>query len=704
MDIKRDILWRVYLSYIIVAAVGVFVIAKATYIQQVQGSHWRSMSDSLHVRLQEIDAERGTIFSEDGEMLSTSIPQFDVSIDFAAEGLREKNGKRFKENIDSLSWCLSNLFKDNSANSYKKILQEGYYSKDRNFLLRKKITYTEYQEMNTFPLLRQGKYKSGFKFEQKDIRLNPYQSLAFRTIGLARDSFKVGLEMAYDSVLKGRSGSRLVRYIAGGVSVPVEDALETEAENGKDIVTTLDVFIQEVTENALMKMLVSNEAQHGCVIVMETKTGKVKAIANLGRGSDGAYHEDYNYAINATEPGSTFKLVTLMSLLEDKKVSLNQIVNVQNGVWQVAGQTVYDDDDMKGKTDLTVKQAFELSSNVGMAKLAIAGYSNNPSQFFHHIKKFRMDTLTGIDLTGERKPVIIRPGNKLWGPTTLPWMAFGYNLQVTPLQTITLYNAVANNGTMMHPYLVNSINEQGINVKKFQPKIVDEKICSDETLKLIKQCLEGVCTEGTARKLFIGSPYKVAGKTGTALMANGSRGYTDQIFQSSFVGYFPVENPQYTISVVIVNKPHVANHFGASVAGPVFKEIADRLYATKVIENNSKPNNEKRDSSFFKYAGYRTDVKQVMQQLNLKYKDSSTVTNDWTNITATAGHIVLNNKNIETNKMPLLKGLGLKDAVNICENDLGLKLNIKGKGKVIEQSIAAGLPVAKGQVINIYLN
>jgi cell division protein FtsI (penicillin-binding protein 3) len=294
MDVKRDILWRVYLSYIVVAMVGILIIGKAAYIQQVQGSHWRSMSDSLHERIQEIDAERGTIFSEDGQMLSTSIPQFDVSIDFAADGLREKDGKRFKENIDSLSLCLANLFKDNLATTYKKILQEGYHSKDRNFLLRKKISYVEYQEINKFPLVRQGKYKSGFKFEQKDIRLNPYQNLAFRTIGLARDSFKVGLEMAYDSVLKGRSGSRLVRYIAGGVSIPVEDALETEAENGKDIITTLDVFIQEVTENALMKMMVGNEAEHGCAIVMETKTGKVKAIANLGKGSDGAYHEDSN--------------------------------------------------------------------------------------------------------------------------------------------------------------------------------------------------------------------------------------------------------------------------------------------------------------------------------------------------------------------------------------------------------------------------
>ncbi|MBA4196406.1 MAG: peptidoglycan glycosyltransferase [Chitinophaga sp.] len=703
MDVKRDILWRVYLSYILVAVVGIFIIGKAAYIQQVQGSHWRSMSDSLHERIQEIDAERGTIFSEDGQMLSTSIPQFDVLIDFAADGLREKNGKRFKENIDSLSLCLANLFKDNSAATYKKILQEGYNTKDRNFLLRKKITYVAYQEINKFPLVRQGKYKSGFKFEQKDIRLNPYQNLAFRTIGLARDSFKVGLEMAYDSVLKGRSGSRLVRYIAGGVSIPVEDALETEAENGKDIITTLDVFVQEVTENALMKMMVANEAEHGCAIVMETKTGKVKAIANLGKGSDGAYHEDFNYAINPTEPGSTFKLATMIALLEDKKITLNNIVNLEGGTWKINGQTVFDSE-QHGRYDVTVKQAFELSSNVGMAKLAYANYGSNPHQFIRHLHQVHMDTITGIDLTGERNSIIYKPGSKYWSATTLPWMAFGYNIAVTPLQTITMYNAVANNGTMMKPFLVKAVTEQGTLIKEMQPKVLIDKICSDATLKQLKECLEGVCIEGTAAKLFKDTPYKVAGKTGTALVANGNKGYADEIYQSSFAGYFPAENPQYTCLVVIKNKPHAIKRHGADVAGPVFKEIADRLYTTRVIQNNSKPNNAKTDSSIFRYAGYKTDVKQVMQSLSVKYKDSSTPANDWTDITAAKGNVTVNNRNIETNKMPSLKGMGLKDAVSICENDLGLRINIKGKGKVTEQSIAAGIPVAKGQVINLYLN
>jgi cell division protein FtsI (penicillin-binding protein 3) len=703
MDIKRDILWRVYLGYIAVVLLSVAILGKAFYIQQVQGKKWRSMSDSLHQKIEEVDAERGTIYSEDGQMLSTSIPQFDVFIDFGADGLREKNGKRFKENIDSLSFRLAELFKDKSAGEYKKILQQGYKDEDRYFPLRKNISYREYQELKTFPLVRLGKNKSGFIEENKSIRLNPYKLLAFRTIGLARDSFKVGLEMTYDSILKGKSGNRLVRYIAGGVGVPVDD-VQVEPENGKDIVSTIDVFVQEITENALMRMMMSNEADHGCAIVMETKTGKVKAIANLGKRTDGSYFENFNYAINATEPGSTFKLVTLMSLLEDKKVSLNQIVNVQNGVWQTAGQTVYDDDDMRGKTNITVKQAFEFSSNVGMAKLATMGYSNNPGQFLNHIKRFRMDTLTGIDLTGERKPVIIRPGSRLWGPTTLPWMAFGYNLQVTPLQTISLYNAIANNGTMMHPYLVSAVKKEGETIREFEPRIAAEKICSDETLKQIKQCLEGVCTEGTARKLFVNSPYRVGGKTGTALVANGSRGYADQIFQSSFVGFFPVEDPQYTILVVIVNKPHVVNHFGASVAGPVFKEIADRLYATYVHKTNYVTNvSSKKDSSSFSYIGSKDDAKQLMKYLQIKYTDSSSLINDWINVNGTNGFVWLSNNKKDTTAMPSLRGMGLKDAVYLCEN-IGLKVNIKGKGKVAAQSIITGQPIARGQVINIQLN
>lgn len=702
MDVKKDILWRVYLCFIGLVIVCFAVLGKAFYIQQVQGSYWRGMSDSLHQRIEEVEAERGTIYSEDGQMLSTSIPQFDVFIDFGAEGLREKSAKRFRDNLDSLSFCLSHLFKDKTDGEYKLILQKGFRDKDRYFPLKKNISYRDYQQLRSFPLVRLGKNKSGFITDSKSIRLNPYKMLAFRTIGLARDSFKVGLEMSYDSLLKGKSGKRLVRSIAGGVSVPVDD-YQIEPEMGKDIVTTLDVFMQEITENALMKMMVQNEAEQGCAMVMETKTGKIKAIANLGKIANGTYFENYNYAINLSEPGSTFKLATMIALLEDKKVNLTNTVNLQGGTWQINGQTVYDSE-LHGRNDVTVKQAFELSSNVGMAKLVWANYGSAPSKFINHLHLMHLDTLTGIDITGERKPIIYKPGSKYWSATALPWMAFGYNLSITPLQTLTLYNAVANNGVMMKPYLLNSVKKEGSIIQQFDPIVKAQKICSNETIQQVRACLEGVCTDGTAKSLFKNSVYKVAGKTGTALVANGSRGYEDKIYQSSFAGYFPADNPQYTIVVVIKNKPHAAVFYGGSVAGPVFKEIADRLYTTYVRETKFDGLvANKKDSISYTYSGYKNDIKHLSNKLNLNFKDGSSIQDDWVNVQATSSDILLNRKQININRMPLLKGLGLKDALSLCES-IGLKVQVKGKGKVNNQSIVSGQSIAKGQLLNIELN
>lgn len=702
MDVKRDILWRVYLSYILVVLACVAIFGKAIYIQQVQGTHWRSMSDSLHQKLDEIEAERGTIYSEDGQMLSTSIPQFDIYIDFRVEALREKNGQRFRENLDSLSESLADLFKDMSAGEYKALLQEGYRNEEGYFPLKKKISFREYEALHRFPLFKLGRYKSGMIANEKTIRLNPYQMLAFRTIGLARDSNKVGLEMTYDSILKGRNGKQFVRKIAGGVSVPVDDTYEIEPETGKDIVSTIDVFIQDITENALMKMMIKNEAQNGCAIVMEVKTGKIKAIANLGKRSDGTYWEDFNYAISPTEPGSTFKLATMLALLEDKKISLNQMITLEHGAWKIAGQTVYDSEVHK-ENDVTVQHAFELSSNVAMAKMAAMHYSDNPNQFIKHLKKMRMDTVSGIDLRGERKPVIYKPGGRFWGPTTLPWMAFGYNLSVSPLQTTVLYNAIANNGRMMKPYLVSAVKEEGILLKQFEPVITDEAVCSQQTLQQLKACLEGVCTAGTATALFKNAAYKVAGKTGTALVADGNRGYADKIYQSSFAGYFPAENPQYTCVVIIKNKAHAPVYYGAAVAGPVFKEIADRLYSTYIRQTNTASVEKKKDSSVFSFAGNKRDIAFVNSKLRLPFIDSTTRLDEWTEMKGKDAVVTLNRKSIEKNTMPELKGMGLKDVVYLCEN-MGLKVNVSGKGKVAEQSVPPGQVVVKGQLINVALD
>lgn len=712
MEIKKDILWRVYLCFLVIAIICAFVIGKAFYIQQVQGAYWRSMSDSMHTRIEELDAERGTIYSEDGQMLSTSIPQFDIYIDFKADGLVQNNGKLFTDNIDSLSICLASLFKDKTADEYKSVLNKGYKNKDRYFSLKKKVSFDQYQQLKQFPLVRLGKNKSGFIADVQNIRLNPYQLLAFRTIGLERENAqKVGLEQTYDTLLKGTTGKRLVRYISGGVAVPVNEDYDIEPKNGKDIITTLDSRIQEITENALMKMMVQNEAEHGCAIVMEVKTGKIKAIANLGRQPDGSYWEDFNYAMTPTEPGSTFKLATLISILEDKKFTLGSNVNLEGGVWQINGRTVYDSEKHSAEASNTnVKRAFELSSNVGMAKLAYASYASNPMQFVKHLKALHLDSATGIDLYGERPPFIDHPGSKYWSATTLPWMAFGYNILVTPLHTCMLYNAVANNGLMMKPYLLDEVSQEGNIVKQTQPVAI-EKICDSIILQELQECLIGVCKDSgaTAFKLFKGTPYPVAGKTGTALVADGKRGYGAGIYQSSFAGFFPADNPQYTCVVVIKNKPHAAVFYGASVAGPVFKEIADQL----VTLNAPQPDSVKyaaaklNDSAYYSYAGFDNDIKSILSTINIAYKDSAKT--GLAKMNKEQNQPVLTSMNVslpagrQGNKyMPALNGLGLKDALFLCEN-AGLVVKINGAGKVINQSITAGSPIAKGQLINLEL-
>jgi cell division protein FtsI (penicillin-binding protein 3) len=684
--------------------VCILILSKAFYIQQVQGKYWRSLSDSLHQKIVEIPAARGTIYSEDGQMLSTNIPQFDIYIDFRVTPLHEKNGFLFRNNIDSLSLSLAALFKDKSAEKYKDELTNAFNISEGNYELRKKISYREYLALAKFPLFKLGRYKSGLIAQEKNIRLNPYENIGYRTIGLARDENKVGLEKSYDTVLNGRNGRQLVRAIAGGVTVPVEEGLfEIEPETGKDIVSTLDVFIQEITENALKKMMIQNEATTGVAMVMEVKTGKIKAIANLGKVGEGVYVEDLNYAITPTEPGSTFKLVTLLSALEDGNVTLNSRLNLEGGVWTVAGQTVFDSE-KHGKFDASVLEAFEESSNVGMAKIAMTHYSNKVDVFFKHLSKLRLDSTSGIDLVGERQPRLVKPGSRLWGPTTLPWMAFGYNIEISPIQTLNLYNSIANNGVMMRPYLVNAIQEEGKKIKTFSPTIYNAQLCKPSTIRDLRIALEGVCINGTGKNLFKNSLYKVAGKTGTAKVANGNKGYGEGIFQSSFAGYFPADNPQYTCVVIIKNRPHAPIFYGASVAGPVFKEISDRLYST-YIQNKIgvTPISPIKDSQLFNYSISKMSLQTIAKQLSIQYQDSSLSSNDWIQLQGKGKTLKAAQQVISDSSMPNMTGMKLQDALWLCEKK-GLLVKCVGKGKVVKQSIAQGEYIAKGQQILIELN
>ena len=712
MEVKRDILWRVYLCFIGIVVFSVIILIRAVYIQQVQGTYWIEQAKDQQQRFVEIDAERGTIYSEDGSMLSTSIPFFNIYIDFMAEGLREKNGKRFRDNVDSLSTSLADYFKDRSSTEYKQILQKGYRRKDRYFLFKKNLSFQQFKELRTMPLVRQGRDKSGFIPEVKDKRLNPFGLLANRTIGLSREyidsdgkirNTNVGLEKTYDTVLKGESGKRLMRKVAAGVFVPV-DGSEIEPQNGRDIITTLDVNIQDIAETALQKVLVANECAYGTCLVMEVKTGKIKAIANLGRRNDGTYWEDMNYAIRASEPGSTFKLATMLALLEDKYVALNHRVNLEGGTWQVNGRTVYDSENHG--YDVSVKEAFEMSSNVGMAKLVMAYYSKKPVQFVDRLKKMRFHEYSGIDLLGETTPIIKTPKSKTWSATSLPWMSFGYEVLVSPLQTLMLYNAIANDGKMMKPYLVNAVKENGLVVKENHPEVLEDAVCGEQTLRLLQECLKGVCNDphGTGFSLFKGAPYSVAGKTGTSLIANGNRGYADHIYQSSFAGYFPADNPQYSCIVVIKNKPFAPVYYGGKIAGPVFRELADKLYALNADKDKTTPQfvPAKKDSSYYLYAGAAEDMQQVMSTLQWKYKDSVGA-HEWTRLYAANYEPVLNGQPVSKKNMPDVRGMGLKDALFLLEN-MQAKVIVRGRGKVKTQSVTPGAAFTKKQPVIIELN
>ena len=708
MDVKKDILWRVYLCFLCIVVLGLFVLGKAAYIQTVQGSFWKQMGDSLHQRYLPINAERGSIYSEDGNILSTSVPIFDIYVDFGADGLREKKGKRFFENVDTLALKLAELFGDRTSGNYEKELRLGYQKKLRYYPLKKKISFDEYRELRTFPLVKEGRNKSGFIIDPRDKRINPYVLMANRTIGLSRlDSNKnVGLEKTFNYLLKGVSGQRLMRYTAG-TYVPVEGA-ELDPVNGKDIITTLDTYIQDVAENALMKMLVANNSMHGTAIVMETETGKIKAIANLGRQEDGSYIEDLNYGIGkATEPGSVFKLATLYALLKDKYVTLDTKVDCEGGVKSFYGLRIRDSH--KGTGIITVREAFYESSNVAFAKLAYQYYHNQPNKFVQHLRDLRLDTLTGIEIIASSgKPLIKSPKSKSWSKTTIPYMAHGYEELVTPLHMVMFYNAVANNGRMMKPYLVNAVLDYGVETQVFKPVTLVDKIADDSTIIQMREALRAVVDSvgGTGRRILKDSMYSISGKTGTAVTALDNRGYNkgNKIYQASFVGFFPSEKPKYTMAVVIQNTRESKFIYGADVSGRVFKEIADHIYK-RFLNDPTKEIVATPDSSWISTLGLKNDLASIFNFLNINYRDSATA-GDWRRMDLQQRQAVMKVDSLFVNQpfiTPNVKGMGLKDAIYLLENE-GFYVTVSGQGKVATQSYPPGKPYSKGQKILLMLN
>jgi cell division protein FtsI (penicillin-binding protein 3) len=702
MPLKKEIVWRVGVIYLFMLAFAFLIFGKIFYLQFIDDNKWKEKAQTLTLKDITIESNRGDILAADGRLLASSVPYYEIRMDTRSTGM---NNEIFNSNIDSLSYKLSELFGDKSASDYKNELVKARRNGERFHLVKRRVNYNQLKKIKTFPIFRLGQYKGGFIALQTNLRIQPHVSLASRTIGYIskdEDENDVGIEGAFNQEMKGVEGVRLMQRLNGNIWMPVHDGNEVEPKDGMDVVTTIDIDIQDVAENALLKQLIRHEARHGTAVLMEVSTGEIKAIVNLERNSKGQYKESYNYAIGESRaPGSTFKLASIIALLEDGYVDLQDTVDTGNGEIMYYDQKIVDTK-IGGHGIITVQEVFEVSSNVGISKLVTEYYTGNEEKFINRLYEMNLNNRLGVDIKGEGKPEIKYPGDKLWSGVSLPQMSIGYEVRLTPLQTLTLYNAIANNGKMVKPKFVKGLMYHGDWVKSFDSEVLKQSICSRSTLRKVKVMLEGVVERGTARNLK-NDNYKIAGKTGTAQIANKESGYKDKSrisYQASFAGYFPADNPKYSC-IVVVNAPSRNVYYGNLVAGPVFKEIADKVYATnfEMHEGLNLASNETTEEIKIPYTknSYKDELKFALTDLGIEVNDEE-VSSDWVLTTKLDSCVKLTNRSISKNLMPNVKGMGAKDAVYILEN-MNLSVELRGRGTILKQSIAPGSRISKGELV-----
>ncbi len=699
MNIRTDILLRVYIAFGLIVLLAFAVLFKLFHVQIVEGEKWRTMADSLSTRFANVEAARGNIYSIDGSLLATSVPEYEIRMDMLAGGI-EKD-EVFYEKVDSLAAKLSSFFGDKSKSQYSRMLRVARDDRVRYLLLKRDVTHQELKLIRKFPIFSLGRYKGGLISVQQNKRIMPFQTLAARTIGYKNKNVQpVGLEGAYSSYIDGESGKRLMQRIAGGVWMPVNQDIEIAPKEGADIISTIDINMQDVAQRALKKQLIASDADHGCVILMEVASGEIRAVANFSKVSTGEYKEQFNYAIAASQdPGSTFKLASYMALLEDKKVDTNSLVATGDGTYRIPGHTIRDSHG--GIGTVTVKKAFEESSNVAIAKMINTAYQNDQEKFPAHLYEWGLNKKLMLQIPGEGQPVIKNPKNRSWNKKqTLPQMAYGYEMQITPLQMLAFYNAVANDGKYIAPIFVREIRRLGNTIEQFKARVINEQICSEETLGKMQALLEGVVTEGTGKSL--ASPlYRIAGKTGTAQVADANKGYrVDKKYQASFSGYFPADNPKYSM-IVVVNNPRKGTYYAALVAGPVFREIADRVYASDV--NMYDALKEQKFIGSTNMPELKSGEKKATQSVYKAFgiKALFAANSEYVSLDTSRGIANQEVKIIE-GAVPDVSGMGLKDALYVMGNS-GLKALVRGSGKVVRQSLAAGTRVGKGYPIVLEL-
>lgn len=678
MNIKTDILIRVYISFGLMVVIAIAVIYKMFVVQVVHGEKWLAMQDSLSTKYDDVEPARGNIYSVDGSLLATSVPEYDIRMDVVAPGIEED--EIFYSKVDSLASSLSLFFGDKTSAQYSRSLREARKSRNRYFLIKRNVGYQQMKRMRTFPIFNLGRYKGGMIAEQKNKRILPFKTLANRTIGYKNENVQpVGLEGAYSEYIDGEGGRRLVQRIAGGVWMPVNQDFDIDPVDGADIISTIDIHMQDITQKALYNQLMKSDADNGCVVLMEVETGEIRAVANFTRVSQGVYEEKFNYAIaQSAEPGSTFKLASYLVALDDGKIDTGNMVDTGDGTYRVHRHTIRDSQH-GGYGQISVKQAFEVSSNTAITKIINTHYKDSPAAFTKRLHALHLDQKLGLQIPGEGTPLIKTPSSKSWSGLSLTQMSWGYELKMTPLQMLVLYNAVANNGKMISPIFVREIRKIGNTVKSFKARVLNEQIASKATIGKLQGMLEGVVENGTGKG--IKNPlFKMAGKTGTAQMASGTKGYRERKYQASFAGYFPADKPKYSMIVVVQNPRN--GYYAASTAGPVFSDIAEKIYASDkdMYHEVNRVEIANVDSPEIKKGAGRNN-RVLVNAFNLKKEVS--------------GKLLASNGDedgfgtIKLGEVPDVMGMGLKDAVYFLGN-AGYKVVVKGTGKVVSQAVAAG--------------
>jgi len=703
-DIRKDILVRVSLVYLGLLLFAGLILTRAVYIQSFEDPKLLEMSRNQELQVFTVDAVRGNICADDGTLLAVSVPIFEIRMDLAADSITDAI---FRQGVDSLAISLASLFKDRSSGEYRDLLWEGRRNKERFVLIKRGVTYPELNRLRTFPILRRGRFKGGLIAIPKYRRELPFKTLARRTIGYesgeGQKKVFVGLEGSFSEALQGVGGQRMMRRVGQGAWMPVDDGSQVEPQNGHDVITTLNVRIQDIAETALRRELIADSADHGCVMVMEVATGHVKAIANFGRTSKGTYEEVFNYAVGeSSEPGSTFKLASFLVAYDDGKVEPSTPVATGQGITFYAGRKM-EDSHKGGYGTISAQEVFEMSSNVGTSRIIYDAYHTNPQQYIDGLYRLGIQRKLNLQIGGEGNPYIKTTKSKYWSALSLPWMSIGYEVALAPVHILTLYNAVANNGVMVKPLFVKEIRKNGQTVETIPTEVLNPQIASRATLVRVQQMLEGVVEHGTATN--IKNPvYAIAGKTGTAQLAHNNRGYqqnTRQVrYKGSFVGYFPSRAPRYSIIVVIVN-PKKGKYYGGAIAAPVFREIADKIYASQPDICNPLSRDTMMALIPSAHIGRMQDTEQVLTALGIRTSQPGTAT-PWVRPAGGDDRVALTPLAISRYTMPDVRGMGLKDAIFLLEQ-LGLRVIVSGKGTVTAQSVPPGKMIQKGSTVMITL-